>query len=69
MQYPQKVKIIDVTGVEVFPGIQGKTPDVSKNHIGKEGIAEEVGNTVKITLEDGWVLWGYECWWEPLGEA
>jgi hypothetical protein len=20
---------------------------------------------VRITLDDGFVIWGYECWWEP----
>lgn len=68
MKYPQKAKILDVTGIEVLPGIEGITPNESKPHIGKTGIAEEIDDNVRITLEDGSVLWGYECWWKPLGE-
>ena len=66
MKYPVRAKIIDVTGIEVLPGINGRTPDESKSHIGKEGLAEEVDGNVRITLDDGSVLWGYECWWTPL---
>lgn len=68
MRYPVRCKIIDVTGFEILPGIECRTPDVSKPHIGKEGIAEELSDefTVKITLDDGTTLYGYECWWEPL---
>lgn len=22
--------------------------------------------SVRITLDDGNILWGYECWWEPI---
>lgn len=70
-QYPVRARIIDVVGVEVFPGVMGATPDVSKPHIGKEGLAELVDglmgpDTVRITLDDGSVLYGYECWWEPV---
>ncbi len=66
MEYPVRCKIIDVTGVEVFEGIIGNTPEVSKPHIGKTGLAEKVGGKVKITLDDGNILYGHECWWEPL---
>ncbi len=63
---PQRCKIVDVTGEELCPGIEKRTPEESQAHIGKEGLAEEVGDTVRITLDDGTVLWGYECWWESL---
>jgi len=67
MEYPTRCRIIDVTGKEVFPGIEGRTPDMSKSHIGKEGIAEKLDEwTVRITLDDGAILYGYECWWTPL---
>ena len=68
MNYPIKCKIIDVDGKEVFPGLMGKTPEISKDHIGKEGMAEKFEGTVKITLNDGNVLYGYDCWWEPIDE-
>jgi hypothetical protein len=44
-----------------------RTPDKSKPHIGKQGLAYEIdGLNVRITLDDGTVLMGYECWWKPL---
>jgi len=66
IEYPTRCKIINVTGIDVFPGIEGRTPDESKPHIGKEGLAERVGEGVRLTLDDGNVLAGYECWWEPM---
>ena len=67
--YPTRCEIIDVTGIEVLPGIEGKTPDVSKSHIGKKGTAELVGEMdVKITLDDGAIIHGYDCWWTPIDE-
>lgn len=73
MKYPVRARIVDVVGKEVFPGIIGKTPEVSKPHVGKEGLAEEIENPdspfgydIRITLDNGEVLMGYECWWEPV---
>ena len=66
MKYPVRCKIIDVTGVEVFPGMEGKTPDKSKPHIGKEGMAYNSREGVTIELDDGTIIHGYECWWTPL---
>ena len=66
IKYPTRCKILDVTGVEVFPGILGRTPEESKPHIGKEGLAERVGKDVQITLDDGTIIFGHECWWEPM---
>ena len=69
MVYPTRCKIIDVTGQEVYLGIIGRTPDISKPHVGKFGVAEKLPNgLVQITLDDGIELMGYECWWEPIGE-
>ncbi len=69
IEYPIRCKIIDVVGEEVFPGVEGRTPDESKPHIGKMGLAEETGETgetVRITLDDGTIIYGSECWWEPI---
>ena len=66
IEYPTRCKILDLTGVEVFPGFTGRTPDESKPHVGKEGLAERVGEGVRLTLDDGTILWGDECWWEPM---
>lgn len=52
--YPTRCKIVDVTSKEI------------KAHVGKEGLAEKKENSVHITLDDGSILWGYECWWIPL---
>ena len=67
IKYPTRCEIIDVTGVEVFPGILGNVPDVSKQHIGKKGLAEKINELdVRITLDDGTIIYGYECWWKPI---
>ena len=66
IEYPIRCEIIDVTGKEVFPGFVGNTPDISRPHIGKQGLAEEDGPFVKITLDDGTILYGFECWWKPI---
>jgi len=66
MKYPVRCRIMDVTGQEVFPGIIGNTPDISKPHIGKSGLAEKLDDgNVRITLDDGNIIFGYDCWWEP----
>lgn len=69
IDYPVRCRIIDVTGMEKF-GLELATPDVSRPHIGKEGLAELInrGETVRITLDDGKVIYGCDCWWEPLVE-
>ena len=70
MKYPTRCQIIDVTDQEVFPGIIGNTPDVSKPHVGEFGLAEKLSNgNVKITLDNGGILMGYECWWTPIKES
>jgi len=70
MKFPVRCEIIDVEGQEVSP--------ISKPHIGKQGLAEQIRNleveelgtftttTVRITLDDGNILAGYECWWKPI---
>ncbi len=66
--YPVRCEIIDVTGEEVFPGVFGKTPAISRSHIGKQGLAERIKGVVRITLDDGSILYGYECWWKPIND-
>lgn len=66
MKYPTRCKIIDVSGKEIFPGIFAQTPEASRPHIGKLGLAEKEGPDVRIILDDGNILMGYECWWEPI---
>lgn len=63
-EYPTRCKIVGVDGEE-WRGMKIATPDVSRPHIGKEGLAELVGDggRVKITLDNGVVLYGEECWW------
>jgi hypothetical protein len=68
MKYPKRAKIVDISGMEVLPNVIGNTPKISKPHIGKEGLAELVDDNIRITLDDGNVLWGYECWWISLEE-
>lgn len=71
MKYPTRCRIVDVdgTGYRVGP-YTAATPGVSKPHTGKEGWAEKAveDDGVTITLDDGTVLCGSECWWEPLNE-
>lgn len=65
--YPVRCVIVDPdhrVGEQAFAA----APDVSIPHLGKEGIAELVecemfGETVEITLDDGNIIYGYECWW------
>ena len=71
MKYPVRCKIVDVTGrKKKINGTEFElnTPAISKPHIGKEGLAEvdPAGFGVRITLDDGTVIYGYECWWTPL---
>lgn len=66
MDYPTKCRIVDVDGKEVFPGLIGKTPKESKPFVGQKGLAELINDRVRITLGNGQILWGEECWWEPI---
>ena len=67
-KYPTRCKIVEADNQEVSSGIITKTPDASKPHIGKTGLAEDIPGrcSPRITLDDGTILWGYECWWIPL---
>ena len=63
--YQVRCRIIDVDGIQQGRFVL-KTPDESRPHIGKLGTAFKEDWTVKITLDDGTILYGYECWWEPV---
>lgn len=66
-----RVKIVQAAGTEVLPGVIAADPEESVPHHEKLGWMEEVpcdvfggrGNP-RIELDDGSVLWGYECWWD-----
>ena len=69
-KYPVRCRIVDVVGQKIGP-FELKTPDESKPFIGAAGLAEEIPDDemeyrVKITLDEGHVIYGDECWWEPL---
>jgi len=71
MTYPVRCQIIDPIGATVNIGrvdLQNKAPPKSIPHIGKKGLAERVRDDVKITLDDGNIIYGYECWWIPIEE-
>ena len=65
--YPTRCRIMDVEGVEVYPGILGATPEDSKPYIGQKGVARQrKDGEIEITLDSGKTLLGFECWWEPI---
>ena len=65
VKYPTRCKIIDAGGLN-FHGLTCATPEKSKPHIGKTGLAEKDEHGVKITLDDGNMIYGHECWWTPI---
>jgi hypothetical protein len=66
IEYPTRCRIIDVTG-QTFFGLPIRTPDTSRPHVGKEGTAyEDEEHGVRLELDDGTVLYGYQCWWEAV---
>ena len=69
MKYPVRCVILDIAGESIgFDELElvAATPEVSKPHIGKHGLAERIDEfDVKITLDDGSIIHGYECWWIP----
>jgi hypothetical protein len=65
-----RVRIEQADGVEILPGIVAADPEAAKPYFEKLGwcdeqaFSPELGRpNPKITLDDGSVLWGYECWW------
>jgi len=70
VQYPTRCRILDIDGQRLGSYLRARTPAVSKPHIGKIGTAEKPnGGIVKIRLDDGNVVMGWDCWWEPVDEA
>ena len=61
-----RCRIVDPKGREVFPGYKAFAPARSMLHIGKEGFADDEFNRVRITLDDGTIIYGDECWWEKI---
>ena len=73
-KYPCRCRIIDADGQEIETPdgtLVCATPDVSRPKIDKTGTAylEPDGINVRIKLDDGSELMGYECWWEPIEET
>jgi len=76
LEYPTRCVIRDIEGDPLDDtGLVARTPEVSRQYIGQRGLAEKVpdsdsifGESVRITLDSGDVIWGYECWWSPLPE-
>lgn len=79
IRYPVRCIIIDAEGMPLSENTDdgngniihmvARTPDESKPHIGKHGLAEEITPwDIKITLDDGNIIHGYECWWIPEDE-
>ena len=65
--YPVRARIVDVSNAAfTLYGWKMKTPDASLPHMGKRGTAYQTLDGVRIELDDGSILYGYECWWVPL---
>ena len=61
---PIRCTIIDVDEEEFQEGFVKRTPETSRPHIGKQGFVELTDYGARITLDDGTILYGDECWWE-----
>jgi hypothetical protein len=67
-----RVQVQDAAGGSFF-GMETVNPAVAVPNIGKTGWCEpnafcpELGRTnPRITLDDGTVIWGYQCWWAEI---
>ena len=58
-----RVEIVNVDDEDLYP------PEESIPHIGKLGWAEIDEEGVKIDLDDGTRLYGWECWWKEVTDA
>lgn len=68
-EYPTRCQIVDANG-KSWHGLEMRTPKASYPHLGKFGKAELMDNIfVKITLDDGNIIWGHECWWKPINKT
>lgn len=71
-----RVKIVQAVGIEVIPGVVATDPEVSLPHHDKLGWMQEspceaLGgrNNPRIELDNGEIIWGYQCWWDYAKEA
>lgn len=63
----KRCEIVDVGGMNYKVGpYTAATPVDSRPHVGKKGYAERDPQGIKIILDDGTVLYGYECWWKAI---
>lgn len=66
IKYPCRCRIINVTDQE-WHGLNLITPEESKQYIGMVGTAyQEDEFYIRIELDNGKVIYGYDCWWEPI---
>ena len=68
MQRSIRCVIIDIDGEVIsseYPDVVARTPEVSKPYIGERGVAEAEEWGIKITLDNGNIIYGHECWWMP----
>lgn len=69
MERPIGTRVMIVEDPGSIGGLETATPEVSKPKLGRMGtITEYVHNGLspKIELDDGSVLYGYECWWKEV---
>ena len=72
MTLPTRVRIISGIEIEIAPGVFGADPAAAAPRVGELGwmtreYSVDLGAVnPRIVLDSGAVLWGYECWWEPL---
>lgn len=71
----RRVKIVSVAGQEVFPGLIGADPQPAQENMDQLGWMEdtpcpELGGRLnpRIELDNGEVIWGYQCWWDYADE-
>ena len=65
--YPTRCRIISMDGYRLGGGLIAADPFKAQPHVGKEGMAKKTRRgDVRIDLDDGTVLYGYECWWTPI---
>ncbi len=72
-KYPTRCRIVDPEGEKVFENetheaIALQNPSKAVPKLGRTGMAhlQPDGVNVRIELDDGSELMGYECWWEPI---
>jgi hypothetical protein len=66
-KYPTRCRIVDIAGQDLGDGFIAATPNASIPYIGMEGLAELIDDwNVRITLANGVIIHGYECWWETI---